>query len=366
MDPSTYPRRLDAAADRLGELDLDALVVPASPDLAYLAGYAPMPLPRPTVLIVALGRTPTLIVPTLERPLAAACPAAPVLDIVDWRDGTDPYAVISEQLQASRRVAAGDRTWAVHLLALQALEPARRWTSSAPVLGPLRSRKDAHEIAALRRAAHGADAALASLLERGLTGRTERAVAADLAALLVANGHDTAEFTIVGSGPNSASPHHEPTGRTIEPGDAVVLDFGGAVDGYHSDITRTVSIGVPRPKITAVHAIVAAAQDAARRAIHPGVAIEEIDRAARAVVADAGYGERFVHRTGHGIGLELHEPPYAVAGDRTVLEAGMTFSVEPGIYLEGRFGVRIEDIVSVTDDGVDVLNEAPRALVAVP
>ena len=323
-----------------------------------------MPLPRPTVLIVTPSAPATLVVPTLERPLAAACPAAAALEIIDWRDGTDPYRALSAHLAGSRRVAAGDRMWAVHLLALQALEPARRWSSAAAVTGPLRARKDPEEVAALRRAARGADAALAELLGGSIRGRTERAVAADLASLLVSHGHETAEFTIVASGPNAASPHHEPTDRTIVPGDALVLDFGGMVDGYHSDITRTVSIGEPGTDVAAVHEVVATAHAAACATIRPGVAIEEIDAAARAVITDAGFGERFIHRTGHGIGLEVHEPPYAVAGDRTVLEPGMTFSVEPGIYLDGRFGVRIEDIVAVTDDGVELLNDAPRALVA--
>ena len=326
MDPSVYPRRLAAARARLDELDIEALLVP-----------------------------------TLERPLAAACPAAPALEIVDWRDGTDPYAAISRALPAGA-VAVGDRMWAAHLLALQGLEPSRRWSSSVPVVAPLRMKKDADELAALRRAAYGADAAIAELLEGTVAGRTEREVAAELAALLRSNGHETAEFTIVGSGPNSASPHHEPTDRTIETGDVLVLDFGGRVDGYHSDITRTVSVGEPSAEVVAVYEVVAAAHTAARAAIGPGVAIEEIARAARAVITHAGYGERFLHRTGHGIGLEVHEPPYAVAGDRTTLAAGMTFSVEPGVYLDGRFGVRIEDIVAVTDDGIEVLNEAPREL----
>jgi Xaa-Pro aminopeptidase len=365
VDASVYPRRLEAVAARLEAIELDALVVPPSPDLVYLAGYAPMPLPRPTALIVVPGHRATLIVPTLERPLAETSAGAPALEIVDWRDGVDPYRAISERLPASGRIAVGDRMWASHLLALQTLDPARMWSSAAPVIGPLRAKKDAAELAALRRAAHGADAALAQLLDGSLAGRTERAVAADLAAMLVSNGHDTAEFTIVGSGPNAASPHHEPSDRTLRHGDALVLDFGGTVQDYHSDMTRTGSVGEPSPELAEVHRIVATAASAARAAVRPGVAIEEIDRAARDVIASAGYGERFVHRTGHGIGLEVHEPPYAIAGDRTVLEPGMTFSVEPGIYLDGRFGVRIEDIVAVTENGVDVLNTAPRELLSI-
>jgi Xaa-Pro aminopeptidase len=196
-------------------------------------------------------------------------------------------------------------------------------------------------------------------------GRRELDVAADLAESLRAHGHETVEFTIVGSGPNGASPHHEAGEREIRPGDAVVLDFGGRMAGYCSDITRTVVVGEPEPELVRVHGIVRAAQQAGVEAVAPGVPCEAVDAAARAVIEEAGFGEAFMHRTGHGIGLDVHEPPYIVAGNRTPLEPGMTFSVEPGIYLAGRFGVRIEDIVAVTRDGVERLNEAPRELATV-
>jgi Xaa-Pro aminopeptidase len=357
-----HAERLAVATERLAGAGLDALLVPPSPDLVYLTGYEPMPLERPTVLILVLGEPPRLLVPALERPEAEAAPAAGALAIAEWRDGTDPYRAIGDALPPGGRVAAGDQLWAAHLLALQALDPARRWVSASPVLAPLRMRKDPDELAALRRAAHAADASLAALLTAPLEGRTERAVAATLAEELVAHGHTSAAFAIVASGPNAASPHHEPTERPIARGDAVVVDFGGRLEGYHSDLSRTVVVGEPDAALREVHAIVAEAQRAAREAARPGVPIEDVDRAARAVIAEAGYGERFLHRTGHGIGIEVHEPPYAVAGDRTPLEPGMTFSVEPGIYLDGRFGVRIEDIVAVTAGGIEVLNDAPREL----
>ena len=188
------------------------------------------------------------------------------------------------------------------------------------------------------------------------------AIAQELGELLVAHGHDQAAFTIVASGPNSASPHHEAGERTIRDGDAVVLDFGGTVDGYYSDTTRTVVVGEPAERLREVHVVVAAAQRAATEVVRPGIEIETVDRAARSVIEAAGFGDRFIHRTGHGIGLEVHEPPYAAAGDHTVLEPGMTFSVEPGIYLDGELGVRIEDIVEVTDDGVESLNTTSRDL----
>jgi Xaa-Pro aminopeptidase len=177
--------------------------------------------------------------------------------------------------------------------------------------------------------------------------------------------HDQALFWIVASGPNSASPHHEPTDRVIEAGDLVVVDFGGKHRGYCSDTTRTFSVGEPDAQQVEVHAAVRAAQEAATAAVAPGVSAEEIDQIARRTITDAGYGEYFIHRTGHGIGLEGHEHPYLVEGNSEKLEPGMCFSIEPGIYLPDRFGVRIEDIVTVTDVGVESLNQANRALVQV-
>jgi Xaa-Pro aminopeptidase len=237
--------------------------------------------------------------------------------------------------------------------------------SARTIIGALRARKDDHELDALRRAAAGADAALADLLRHPLLGRSEIDVAHELAELLVTHGHAVAAFTIVASGPNGASPHHRPTARVIGPGDAVVVDFGGELDGYYSDTTRTVVVGEPSEELQRVHDVVREAQAAATAVVRPGVEIRAVDRAARDVIEAAGYGERFIHRTGHGIGLDVHEPPYAAADDDTVLEPGMTFSVEPGIYLDGRFGVRIEDIVAVTTDGVESLTDAPRELVRV-
>jgi D-alanyl-D-alanine dipeptidase len=205
-----------------------------------------------------------------------------------------------------------------------------------------------------------ADAAFADVVDLPFAGRREVDVAADLARLLREHGHERVEFTIVGSGPNGASPHHEAGERAIRTGDAVVMDFGGVREGYFSDITRTVFVGEPADEERGVYDVVRAAQQAAYEAIGPGVVAQDVDRAARAVIADAGFGDRFIHRTGHGIGLELHEPPYIVEGDETVLREGMTFSDEPGIYLPGRFGVRIEDQVAVTADGAERLNRASR------
>ena len=362
MDAAVYEARLHEAARRLADAAGGTLLVAPSPDLRYLIGYEPMPLERPTVLVITGDTRPALVVPTLERPLAAAAPAAEHLELLDWRDDEDPYAVVASRVAGAGTVFVGDRIWGSHVLALQRAIPGATWASAAPIVGPMRARKGDVELAALGRAAAAADAALIDLLSRPLAGRSERAIAQELGELLVAHGHDEAAFTIVASGPNAASPHHEAGERKVGDGDAVVLDFGGTIDGYYSDTTRTVVVGQPDERLRRVHAVVADAQRAATEAVRPGIQIETVDRAARSVIGAAGFGDRFIHRTGHGIGLEVHEPPYAAAGDHTVLEPGMTFSVEPGIYLGGELGVRIEDIVVVTDDGVESLNTSPREL----
>jgi Xaa-Pro aminopeptidase len=354
--------RLARAAAAAAERGFVAVLVAPSPDLVYLTGYGPTPFERPTLLVVRPDRDPVLLVPELERPLAAAAPAGASLQLVGWVDGVDPYAEAARLLPGSGRVALCDRMWGVHVLGLQAAAPALRWSSAEQVLGRLRARKDPDELDALRRAGAAADATFGDILGIAFAGRTEGDVAADLARLLVEHGHASADFTIVASGSNSASPHHEPGDRRIGHKDVVVLDFGGALDGYCSDTTRTVVVGEPPEGFGTVYGLVRAAQEAAVDEVRPGLPIQEVDRVARAVIAEGGFGERFIHRTGHGIGLEVHEPPYAVEGDRTILEPGMTFSVEPGIYLEGRYGARIEDIVAVRDDGVERLNRSSREL----
>jgi Xaa-Pro aminopeptidase len=354
--------RVRRATDEAERRELDALVVSPSPDLSYLTGYDPMPLERPTLLVLRPGRDPVLLMPELERALAAASPLGTHVELVPWWDGADPYQAAASLLGGAARIAVADRLWASHLMALQRALPEAVFSSASPVLGRLRSVKDGPELEALRGAARAADETFRAIVKMSFQGRSEEAVARDLAELLVRNGHARADFTIVASGPHAASPHHEPGARTILPHDAVVMDFGGELGGYLSDTTRTVVVGEAPDGFEQAYAAVQAAQAAAVDAVRPGVRAEEIDRTARAVIAAAGYGERFIHRTGHGIGLELHEPPYMVEGDTTVLEPGMTFSVEPGVYLEGRFGIRIEDIVAVSADGVERLNRSTRDL----
>jgi Xaa-Pro aminopeptidase len=360
-----YSGRLARAADEARAAGLDALVITPSADLVYLLGYEAPQLERLTALVLRPGSDPALLVPRLEEPRAAQSPAGGLVDLVAWRDEEDSYRAIGRILPDSGTFAVSDQMWAIHVLGLLSESPEAKLVPASQVLSRLRSRKDEGEIRLLARAARSADDAFTRITGEGLSGRQERAVARSLRQHLVDAGHDEARFWIVGSGPNGASPHHEPGDRAIRPGDAVVLDFGGRRAGYCSDMTRTVSVGGPTAEVTEIHEIVRRAQEAAFQAAKPGVPAEEVDRAARRVIEQEGYGDAFIHRTGHGIGLEEHEPPYIVRGNAEPLEAGMTFSIEPGIYLAGRFGVRIEDIVAVTTNGADRLNQAPRDLLIV-
>ncbi|MDP9342874.1 MAG: Xaa-Pro peptidase family protein [Actinomycetota bacterium] len=361
-DDDRFARRMARAADEAGSAGLSGMLVTPSADLVYLAGYDPPPLERLTCLFLRPGAEPVLVVPELEKPRAQASPAGSRVELVGWRDGQDPYEVVRGVVGPAGGIAVTDRTLAVHVLGLQAALPGARLVPASQAVPGLRAVKDPEEIELLARAAAGADEAFGMIARTPFAGHTESAVAASLGGLLLERGHDSVAFTIVASGPNGASPHHEPGERTIRPGDPVVLDFGGRVGGYCSDISRTVCVGEPPAEFLDVYEVVREAQERALQAVRPGVAAEDVDRAAREVIETAGFWDRFVHRTGHGIGLEEHEPPYIVAGNREPLRLGMCFSIEPGLYLEGRFGVRIEDIVVVTEEGATRLNEAPRDL----
>ncbi|HXJ62464.1 MAG TPA: Xaa-Pro peptidase family protein [Actinomycetota bacterium] len=354
--------RLHRATGATHRAKLAALLVTPSADLKYLTGYDPPPFERITCLVVRPGADPVLLVPELERSRAAASPAGEGIELVGWRDGEDPYQMLARLLPDQGRFAVNDSTWAVHLLGFQKAVPSATWRAGSAVVSELRMRKDPQELELLSRAGRGADEAFRRITALRMNGMREEEVAAALAELLTEHGHDTAEFTIVASGPNGASPHHEPGSRSIRAGEEVVLDFGGTVGGYYSDMTRTVVVEKPPRGFGHVYDIVREAQEAAFQAVRPGVAAEDVDAAAREAISMAGYADRFIHRTGHGIGLEVHEDPYIVAGNRRILEPGMCFSIEPGIYLDGRFGVRIEDIVTVTETGAQRLNRASRDL----
>ncbi|MDH6453678.1 MULTISPECIES: aminopeptidase P family protein [unclassified Streptomyces] len=361
-----YRARMERAARSAAEAGLAGLLVAPGPDLVWLTGYAPTAATeRLTLLVLAPGQDPVLVVPTLEAPDAAKAAGASALTLRDWTDGKDPYAATAVLLDSGGRFGISDNAWAMHLLGLQKALPGTSYASLTEALPMLRAVKDSAELELLAAAGAAADATFEEIRTVAFGGRRESEVAADLADLLRRFGHSQVDFTIVASGPNGANPHHEVGDRVIERGDMVVLDFGGLKDGYGSDTSRTVHVGEPTDEERRVHDVVRAAQEAGFRAVRPGVPCQEVDRAARAVIADAGYGEYFIHRTGHGIGVTTHEPPYMIEGEEQPLVPGMCFSVEPGVYLPGRFGVRIEDIVTVTEDGGRRLNDTTREMVIV-
>jgi Xaa-Pro dipeptidase len=363
---------LERAGSAAGAVGVDVLLVSPGSDLRYLIGAGGQSFERLTCLVLpasGAGVPPALVVPKLEEPGYAELPLAELgVDVVTWVDGEDPYRMVTDVVRraghGSGRVGLVEVMPALHVLRLRDGLPDATQVLAGPVLRELRMRKDAVEIAALGEAAEAIDRVHARMAEWLRPGRTEAEVGADIAAAIVAEGHTAAEFVIVGSGPNGASPHHAVSDRVICRGDVVVVDIGGPVlEGYCSDCTRTYAVGGPaHPDVARTYAVLQAAQQAAVDAVRPGVTAQSVDAAARDVIADGGYGEFFVHRTGHGIGLDVHEEPYIVGGNDLRLEPGMTFSVEPGIYLPGRWGARIEDIVVVTEDGVRRLNNRPHEL----
>jgi Xaa-Pro aminopeptidase len=357
-------RRARAAA-RCNEAGLAALLLAPGSDLTYLSGYRIFSSERLTCLVLASDGTATLVVPELEAPRAAA--AAPDLAQAMWSETADPFALVASLVAQPGAVAVADQMWASFALRLQAALPGRSFRVASEITRELRMRKDRVELEALRAVSAAADRAYIRALDLEFAGRTEREVGMDLAALLRDEGHDEVLFTIVAAGEDGASPHHQTGDRKIRTGEAVVLDFGGTRAGYGSDITRTVHLGDrPNDELVRVHDIVRRAQQAGYDAARTGATAQSVDAAARAIIADAGYGDFFIHRLGHGIGLDGHEHPYLVSGNDQPLEPGMAFSIEPGVYLPGRFGVRIEDVAIIGDDGrCEGLNRVDRALATV-
>jgi Xaa-Pro aminopeptidase len=355
--------RISRARKRMEEVGVDVLLLSVGADLPYFTGYTAMPLERLTMLVLPREGEATLVVPGLEAPRVEERPEA--FTIRPWGETEDPVAIVATLAGAPATAAIGDRTWATFLLGLQGVMPETSFVPASLVTGPLRARKDAAEVEALRAAARVVDRVALAMRERPFAGRTEADISRELVDRMLEGGHERANFAIVASGPNAASPHHEPGDRIVEVGDSVVCDFGGTMAGYCSDITRTFVVGQPPADLVDLYDVLFEAQEQAVRAARVGVACEEVDAAARSVIAAAGYGEYFIHRTGHGIGLEEHEDPYLVSGNATPLAPGHAFSVEPGIYLPGRCGARIEDIVVATDAGPERLNEAPRELAIV-
>ncbi|WP_019202914.1 Xaa-Pro peptidase family protein [Tsukamurella sp. 1534] len=362
---SVYANRLTRAQE-LSTAAGTPLVITPGPDLAYLTGVVSESFERLTALVIT-GTGFGLVVPKLELAILkdSAVPglgeAGLELEITSWVDGEDPYALVLGRLAGATSVAVADAVPALHLVPL--LDRGLSVELATAVLRRLRMVKDAAEIAELRAAGAAIDRVHARVPEILRVGRTEREVADDIAAAIVEEGHTVPEFIIVGSGPHGADPHHEVSDRVIEQGDVVVVDIGGPLpSGYNSDSTRTYAMGEPSAEIAERYAVLERAQRASVDAVRPGVTAEAIDAAGRDVLVAAGLGEYFLHRTGHGIGLSVHEEPYIVAGNAVPVESGMAFSIEPGIYFSGAWGARIEDIVIVTDDGCEPVNTRPHGL----
>ena len=366
--------RVHAAREIAAESGVDLLVVTPGSDLRYLCGYNAHAMERLTALVVPRRGEPFLVAPRLEAPMVDASPAGGLgLELLAWDETDDPFALLADAAGARlgttpARVAVGARTWAEHALGVQRALAGAALEIAGPVIDRLRMVKSAAEIEELALAGAAIDRVHARMADWLRVGRTETEVGADIGAAILAEGHTAVDFTIVGSGPNGASPHHELSDRVIGAGELVVVDIGGeTATGYRSDCTRTYVVGgAPSAEVAEWYGVLHAAQVASTAAVGPGVTAEQIDAAARTVIDDAGWGEHFIHRTGHGIGLDTHEAPYIVAGNDLPLVPGMAFSVEPGIYLAGRCGARIEDIVVCTEDGVRTLNDGPRELVELP
>jgi Xaa-Pro aminopeptidase len=366
--------RVHAARDIAAEAGIDLLVLTPGSDLRYLSGYHAHAMERLTALAVPRQGEPFLVVPRLEAPMVDASPAGGLgLELLAWDETDDPFALLARTAtarlgSAPTRVAVGARSWAEHALGVQRALPGSALEIASPVVDRLRMVKSAAEVEELALAGAAIDRVHARMADWLRVGRTEAEVGADIAAAIIEEGHTGVDFTIVGSGPNGASPHHELSGRTVQAGDLVVVDIGGeTATGYRSDCTRTYVVGgSPSAEVAEWYAVLQAAQEASVASVRPGVTAEDVDAAARRVIDDAGWGEHFIHRTGHGIGLDTHEAPYIVAGNGLPLAPGIAFSVEPGIYLAGRCGARIEDIVVCTEDGVRTLNNGPRELAELP
>ncbi|HEY8921042.1 MAG TPA: Xaa-Pro peptidase family protein [Candidatus Limnocylindria bacterium] len=364
---TVYADRLLRATVEAATRSIAALLVTPSADYEYLLGYRPPAMERLTCLILPVEGVPALVVPRIEEPLArgAIGALAEGIEIIAWEEAEDPFQLVKARLRGALRVGLQDQMWSRFVLQLLALLDPAELVDASPAIGAVRRVKQPEEIDRLRAAASAADEAMLAITAERLSGRSEEEVSRRINELLLTAGHDTAEFAIVGSGPNSASPHHSPGERVIEAGDAVVLDIGGIRDAYCSDTTRTAFVGEPPPDFAAMYEVLRVAQAAACAAVAPGVPARDVDRAARQIIDEAGYGEAFLHRTGHGIGLETHEEPYIVESNDEPLVAGNAFSIEPGIYIADQWGARIEDIVVCTDAGGERLNTNRTELIVV-
>jgi Xaa-Pro aminopeptidase len=362
-----FAERLSRARNAMAEQGVDALLLSVGADLPYFCGYEAMPLERLTMLVVPAEADATLVIPALESPRVVERPD--VFSLRPWGETEDPIAIVDELLGGATVAAVGDQTWSRFTVDLLAARPALQLRRASTITSPIRAVKTADEIERLRAAGAAVDR-IAGRLQRGeieLVGRTEAAVSAELGRQILDEGHHRVNFAIVAAGANAASPHHEPGERVIGPDEVVLCDFGGTWIGedgvgYCSDITRCVWTGTPDPAFVDLYDVLFSAQERQVAAAAAGIEAQEVDRIGRALIAEAGYGEYFVHRTGHGIGVEAHEDPYIVEGNAEPLLAGNAFSIEPGIYVPGRWGARLEDIVVCGADGPDPMNRADHHL----
>lgn len=359
-----YQQRLNRTCELLAERGLGAAIFGTGADLQYLIGSGVSSHERLTALVVSASGKVTLVLPAVERGDLAACAIGELnAEVVMWEDGEDAHGIVAKLVAGAEVLGIGASLTADHLIALQDLTGAKTVLANT-VLKELFMRKDAAEVEQLRLAGAAIDRVHDRVPAMLRAGRTEREVADEISAAIIDEGHVAVDFVIVGSAENGANPHHDFSDRVIEDGDIVVVDIGGTLPvGYHSDCTRTYVVGKPSEKATAAWAALRKAQEAAVAAVRPGVTAAEIDGIARQHLTDAGYGDYFIHRTGHGIGLSTHEEPFIMAGNDLPLEPGMAFSVEPGVYLPGEFGMRLEDIIVVTDDGGESVNHGPHELI---
>ncbi|MFT6291635.1 MAG: Xaa-Pro aminopeptidase [Ilumatobacter sp.] len=365
LDTSVYLDRMAKVRSAMAEHNIDTVLLSVGQDMPYLSGYLAMPLERLTMLVVRRDGEATMVIPGLEAARVVEQPG--VFTLLPWSETDDPSALVGKLAQGSKRIAIGDQMWARFLVELLPHLPGTVYERSVDVVGALRMRKDQAEVDALAAAGAAVDK-IAGELQRGeipLVGKTEAEVSAHLGRRIIEEGHQKVNFAIVAAGENASSPHHHPGDRVIGKDEIVLTDFGGTMNGYCSDTTRCVFTGEIATDVADAYAVLHQAHAAATAAATVGTPCQDVDRAARKVIADAGYGEYFIHRTGHGIGLEAHEDPYIVEGNDLPLEAGHAFSIEPGIYVSGQWGMRLEDIAVATDAGCRPLNNSDRNLISV-
>ena len=361
-DYSEYAERARRAQAAMAAADCDWLFVSHSTDLLYLIGFTKRPSERLALLLLPREGRAKIVVPGFE--VQVFQPYAGFFDVIGWEETEDPVAKVADVVGAGagQTIAIADQLHTVFTLRLQAALGGARYMEGNRILARIRMIKTNAEIDALRGAAARTEDALASLFAEPVAGKTELEVLRFLHNGLTERGLELSGGGIVGAGPHSASPHHKTGEKILADGDALVIDFGGGWNGYRSDLTRSFHVGEPSAEFRRIYQITQEAQQLAFEATRPGMTAEEIDTVARDYISARGYGPAFIHRTGHGVGMDGHEYPYLVQGDATVIEEGMVFSIEPGIYLAGQYGVRIEDVVAVTATGAERLNHYPRDL----